>query len=160
VKKTFKRLAIALLFVVVAFGGCIYCFAPRPPKETKLIQNFNEHRAAFEQLRDMLQADTNLSRVAKWGVGTRNPFFLGYPSEENFPTNRFNQYLVLLKQANGYVGVRSEGDHADVGVIVWRWGFAGNTRHIWIFWMNATNQISTMGGYQKHIDQNWYLTAD
>jgi len=118
VKKVFKWLAIAFLFVIVAFGGCIYYFAPRPPKEAALIQNFNEHRIAFEQLRDMLQADTNLSRVASWGVETRQPLFLGYPSEENFPTNRFHQYLSLLKRANGYVGVRSEGDHADVGVIV------------------------------------------
>jgi hypothetical protein len=108
----------------------------------------------------MLQADTNLSRVASWGVETRKPFFLGYPSEKDFPTNRFKQYLALLKQVNGYVGVRSEGDNADAGVVVWGWGFAGNTRHIWILWMNATNQISTTGGYHKHIDQNWYLTAD
>jgi len=118
-KKNIKLLGIVLLFGIVAFGGCVYLLAPRPPKEIKLIQKFNEHRATFEQLRDMFLADTNLSRVASWGVETRKPFFLGYPSEENFPTNRFHQYLSLLKQANGYVGVRSEGDHADVGVIVW-----------------------------------------
>ena len=108
----------------------------------------------------MLQADTNLSRVASWGVEVRQPFFLGYPSDENFPTNRFKQYLALLEQVNGYVGIRSEGNHADVGVVVWGWGFAGDTRHIWISWMNETNQIPAMGGYHKHIDQNWYLTAD
>jgi hypothetical protein len=82
VKTIFNRLAIAFLFVVVAFGGCIYYFAPRPPKETKMIQNFNEHRADFEKLRDMLQVDTNLTRVASWGVETRKPFFLGNPLEE------------------------------------------------------------------------------
>ena len=137
VKKTFKRLTIGLLFVVLAIGGCIYFLAPRPPKEAKLIQNFNEHRIAFEQLRDMLQADTNLSRVASWGVETQKPFFLGYPSEKYFPMKRFNQYLGLLKQANGYVGVRFEGDQAGVGIIVWGSGFAGDTRHIWISWMNG-----------------------
>jgi hypothetical protein len=159
VKKIIKVLAIIFLSCVLLFAGCVYLLAPRPPKEATLIQNFNGHRIAFEQLRDMLQADTNLSRVASWGVQTRKPLFLGYPSEENFPTNRFHQYLSLLKQVNGYVGVRDEGDHADVGVIVWAWGFAGDTGHIWIYWMNETNQIQTMGGY-KHIDQNWYLTAD
>ena len=163
VKKTIKRLAIALLFVVVAFGGCIYCFAPRPPTEAKLIQNFNEHRIAFEQLRDMLQADTNLSRVASWGVETRKPFFLGYPTENNFSTNRFNQYLALLKQANGYVGVRYQEDRADVGIIVWGWGFAGNTRHISISWMNEvpTNYESNYEGVAfKQIDHSWYLVND
>jgi len=159
-KKNVKILGIVFLLGIVVFGGCVCLVAPRAPKEDKLIKNFNEHRAAFEQLRDMLQADTNLSRVASWGVETRQPFFLGYPSEKNFPANRFQQYLILLKQVNGYVGVRSEGNHADVSVVVWGWGFAGDTRHIWISWMNETNQISTMGGYHKHIDQNWYLTAD
>jgi hypothetical protein len=158
--KNIKLWGIAFLFGIVAFGGCVYLLAPRPPKEATLIQNFNDHRITFEQLRDMLQADTNLSRVASWGVERRNPFFLGYPSEENFPTNRFHQYLTLLKQANGFVGFRSEGDHADVGVIVWAWGFAGDTRHIWIYWRSETNQIPTTGGYHKNIDQNWYLTAD
>jgi hypothetical protein len=159
VKKIFKRLAIAVLIVVAVFGGCIYCFAPRPPKEAALIQNFNEHRIAFEQLRDMLQADTNLSRVASWGVETRKPFFLGYPSENNFPMEHFNQYLALLKQVNGYVGVRYGEDRADVGIIVWGSGFAGDTRHIWISWMNEapTNQGSVAF---KQIDQNWYLGRD
>lgn len=158
-KKIFKPVAITFLFVVVMFGGCVYFSAPRPPTEAKLIQNFNEHRIAFEQLRDMLQADTNLSRVASWGVETRKPFFLGYPSENNFPMKRFNQYLALLKQANGYVGVRYEENHTDVGIIVWGSGFAGDTRHIWISWMNEapTNQA---GVAFKQIDQNWYLERD
>jgi hypothetical protein len=140
-------------------GGCIYCFAPSPPKEAKLIQNFNEHRITFEQLRDMLQADTNLSRVASWGVETRKPFFLGYPSEKNFPTNRFKQYQAMLKQVDGSVGVRSEGDHADVSVVVWGWGFAGNTRHFWISWMNEV-PTNHEGVAFKQIDHNWYLVRD
>lgn len=158
----------------MAFGGCIYYFAPRPPKEAKLIHNFNEHRIAFEQLRDMLQADTNLSRVASWGVETRKPFFLGYPSEENFPKDRFEQYLALLKQVHGYVGVRDEGTNGDPGIVVWGWGWAGDSKHIWITWMNEipTNQIKSLdsygfrGNYPSrqfafiHIDQNWYLETD
>jgi hypothetical protein len=159
-KKNIKFLGIAFLFCIMAFGGCVYLIVPRPPKEDKLIQNFNEHRAAFEQLRDMLEVDTNLVAVAKWGVETRKPLFLGYPSEQNFPIKRFNQYLALLKQVNGGAGVRSDGDHAYVGAVVWAWGFAGDTRHIWVLWMNQTNRIPSMGGYSKHIDQNWYITAD
>ncbi|MEY4918805.1 MAG: hypothetical protein RL616_2718 [Verrucomicrobiota bacterium] len=141
------------------FSGCVYFFVPRPPKEAQLIQNFNEHRIAFEQLRDMLQADTNLSRVASWGVDTRQPQFLGYPTEQNFPAKRFLQYLALLQQANGYVGVRSDGNHADVGVVVWGRGFAGQTRHIWIYWMDKppTNREDII---YKQIDRNWYLVRD
>jgi len=159
VNKTFKSLAIAFLFIIVVVGVCVFSFAPRPPKEAKLIQHFSEHRGAFEQLRDMLQADTNLSRVASWGVETRQPQFLGYPTEQNFPTKRFQQYIALLQQANGYGGVRFEGDQAGVGIIVWGSGFAGDTRHVWISWMNEAP--NNQGGWvYKKIDQNWYLQTD
>ena len=150
---------IKVLVIALLFAGCIYFLTPKRPKEAALIQNFNEHRVVFEQLRDMLEADTNLSRVAQWGVDTRNPPFLGYPSETNFPTKRFLKYLNLLAQANGYVGVRSDGDHADVGVVLWGSGFAGSTRHIWIYWMNETPTNRNDVSFQ-HIDHNWYLLKD
>jgi hypothetical protein len=174
VKKTIRILAIAFMFIVVAFGGCVYFFAPRPPKEAKLIQNFDEHRATFEQLRDMLQTDTNLTRVASWGIETRKPFFLGYPPGGNFPIDRFHEYLALLKKAGGLAAGRGEGEHADPIIVVWAWGWAGDTRHICICWLDEqpTNQIRTLDGYRgqsvypntvvafKHIDQQWYLQAD
>ena|ERR1035437_2540795 len=172
VKKIIKLLAIAFLFVVVGIGGCVYCFAPRPPKEAKLIKNFNDHRAAFEELRDMLQADGHLLRVASWGVETTKPFFLGYPSEGNFPTDRFNKYLALLKQVNGTWAYRNEGENPDPGIGLWGWGWAGNTRHIVICWKDQapTNQIVTLDGYRgrgsnrevvfRHIDEKWYLWTD
>ena len=150
---------IKVLVIVLLFAGCIYFLTPKRPKEAALIQNFNEHRAVFEQLRDMLEADTNLSRVASWGVETRNPSFHGYPAETNFPTKRFLQYLALLDQANGQMGIRSSGNHAVVGVGLWASGFAGSTRYIWIYWLDA---IPTDRGdlMFKQIDRNWYLVSD
>ena len=172
VKKTLKWLATLFLLVIVTMGGCLYCLAPRPPKEAKLIQNFNEHRAAFEQLRDMLMADAYLRRVASWGVDRTKPFFLGYPSEGNFPIERFNKHLALLKQVDGTVAYRNEGEHPNPGILIWGWGWAGNTKHIGICWLDQapTNQIATLDGYHsqgpdrqsvfKHIDENWYLWSD
>ena len=161
-------LPLALLFV----GPCVYVSYTRiPPKEAKLIQNFNDHRAAFEQLRDMLLADTNLSRVAGWGVETYKPFFLGHPSEQNFPTDRFKRYLALLKESGGIAATRDEGEHPHPAVVVWGWGWAGNTRHIGICWLDQepTNQIPTLDGYHgppdnsvayRHIDSNWFFWTD
>jgi hypothetical protein len=174
VKKIFKRPTIAILIFVLVLGGCVYWFTPRPPSEAKLIQNFNEHRADFENLRDMLQADTNLTRVASWGVETRNPVFLGIPTGENFPVERYNQYLALLKNVGGFVASRDEGEHPDPSIVVWGWGWAGDTKHIGICWLDRepTNQISTLSGYKgqsvypnrevtfRHIDHNWYFWVD
>jgi hypothetical protein len=109
-----------MLFV----GPCVYVGYTRiPPKEAKLLQNFNEHRAAFEQLRDMLLADEHLRRVAGWGVDASKPF----------PTDRLKKYQALLEESGGKMATRSEGEHPDPGIIVWAWGWAGNTRHIGIF---------------------------
>jgi hypothetical protein len=146
----------------------------RPPKEAKLLRNFYEHRAAFEHLRDMLLADSNVCRVADWGVETVKPSGIGMPSEGVFPHARFNEYLEWLKQAHGLMAVRSEGSNADPGIMVWAWGFAGNTRHVGICWLDQppANQIATLDGYagqshypnrvvaHRHIDSNWYLWTD
>ena len=111
-----------------------------------MIQNFNEHRAAFEQLKEMLQADGHLRRVANWGVDTTKPFFLGYPSEKNFPIDRFNQYLALLKQVNGKMAGRDEGEYPNPWIMVWVWGWAGagDIKHIGICWMDQAPTIKLL----------------
>jgi hypothetical protein len=145
-----------------------------PPKENELLQRFYTHRATFEQLRDMLQADTRLRRVASWGVETRDPFFLGYPTEANFPIQRFQLYLKLLKEVEGGVALRNLGEPSDPGVTLWGWGWAGNSKHIGLCWLDPapTNIIPTLDGYRyrgpyegrrnayRHIDQNWYFWTD
>jgi hypothetical protein len=71
-----RRFLLTLAVLLLAGFGCVivlvYLAMPRPPTDRELIQNFNKNRAAFEQLREMLQADTNLRRVASWGVETRH----------------------------------------------------------------------------------------
>jgi len=144
-----------------------------PPKEVKLIQDFNEHRAAFEQLRDMLLADEQILRVANWGVETRKG--IRVPPEGNFPLNRYNQYLALLKQVGGLVAYRDEGEHPDPGVLVWGYGFGGDTKHLGISWedQEPTNQVASLDDHfrkrmhgeewrvvYRHIDGNWYLWTD
>lgn len=164
-----------MAFTVVVFGGFfLYSrYTIMPPKEVKLIQDFNEHRAAFEQLRDMLLADGQVLRVANWGVETRKG--IGVPPEGNFPLNRYNQYLALLKQVGGLVAYRDEGEHPDPGVLVWGYGFAGDTKHLGISWedQEPTNQVASLDDHYKkrmhgeewrvvyrHIDGNWYLWTD
>jgi len=89
---------------LIAFGCMVFLAflaMPRPPKESKVIQNFYNNRTAFEQLRDMLKEDPHLRRVAGWGVETSNPFYLGDASASGFPMDRYRRYLALLKQAGG-----------------------------------------------------------
>jgi len=64
------RLGAVLFLVVGAIAGLFFYlqWASEPPKEKELIENFYAHRAAFERLREMLQADEQVVRVAEWGV--------------------------------------------------------------------------------------------
>jgi len=171
-----KRAAITLLLCIAAFGSSVlYIGITRvPPKESKFVQNFNAHRAAFERLRDMLEADRQLDRLGTWGVVTTRTGVAAIPPEGDFPVDRYKEYMALLKQVGGLVATREEGEHADPSIGVWGWGFAGNTRHIGICWMDQepANQIATLDGYRsgghhedrkvvyRHIDANWYLWTD
>jgi hypothetical protein len=176
VKRTAVRILVwaAMAYALLFMGVCALIHTTtKPPKEERLLQNFQQHRAAFEQLRDMLNEDINLSRVGTWGIDRRHPFFLGYPTENEFPKDRFGKYQALLKEAGAGVASRREGEkvEADPSVVVWGCGFAGNTHHIGICWLNhaPTNQIPTLDGYRgpaedsvayRHIDSNWYLWTD
>jgi hypothetical protein len=159
---------------ILAFVLLVFLTLPRPPKEKDLLQNFYRNRAAFEQLRDMLQADNNLRGVADWGVDTRKPFFIGHPSAAIMPTERYRRYVALLQQVGGLVAFRSEGEPADPGVCVWGWGWGSHTRHINISWMDEapTNQVTSLDDcraphrygdrqyFYRHIDEHWYLDTD
>jgi hypothetical protein len=122
----------------------------------------------------MLTADTNVERVADWGIGTRKPYFRGKPTAVGFPMARYEQYRALLRKVGGKVAFRSDGEPADISVCVWIGGpFAAHT-DIEVSWMGKvpTNQVTNLDHCRKryppgdrqyfyrHIDENWYLSTD
>jgi hypothetical protein len=144
-----------------------------PPKEAKLIQNFYAHRASFESLRDMLQADQQLHRLADWGVDTDKG--ISRPPAGNFPIDRYNRYLALLRETGGIGAARSEGSHADPTMLLWATGFAGGAAHVGLCWMDRgpVRQVASLdqyyrdhkspdgsGAIYRRIDGNWYLWTD
>lgn len=174
-----KRIIVGSLFCVafifaVLVGFFLYLrHTSGPPKEAKLMKNFNDHRAAFEKLREMLVADTQVRRVADWGVETTKGTFS--PVAGRFPDDRYAQYLALLKEAGGGLAYRVEGEHPNPGILVWASGFGGDTAHVGISWddLQPTNQVTSLDEHiqkrkdgeerrvvYRHIDGNWYLWTD
>lgn len=163
-----RLLKKALLIVVAGFffvGFMGFLAMPRPPKESKLLQDFYAHRTAFEQLRDMLQAEPHLRRIEDWGVDA--------PSTNIVAPERYHRYLALLKQTGGQLASRNQGQHADPSILLWGWGWAGNSKQLGICWLDEspTNQISSIDHYHgshypnrvvafRHIDEKWYLWTD
>ena len=174
-----KRVSKILLAIVaiglLMFGGLVLCFflGSGIPKEAKLLQTFQAHRASFEQLRDMLQADEGLRRVASWGVDTRDGIFS--PPGGHFPAERFAKYLALLKDAHAIGAFRGDGPHPSVGMLLWTSGFGGDAVHIEICWepdppkrqaasldafLRDHQSSGTNGWVYQHIEGNWYLGTD
>jgi hypothetical protein len=83
------------------------------------------------------------------GVETSQPFFLGYPSPDVFPVERYKQYLALLKQTGGMLASRSDGEPSEPNIVLWAWGWAGDTKHIGICWMKKAplDEITTLDGF-------------
>jgi hypothetical protein len=116
-----KRPTLALLIVIAALAAVLFVFdlSVQPPREDKVIKNFDEHRAIYEELRQMLLADKDLVRVADWGVQTSDSAISQMPPKGRFPLARYRQYISLLEQIGAKGAFRTEGDHPMVGVQVW-----------------------------------------
>lgn len=176
-----KKSLIFVLSLLAAFGIAAFVMvfltdliSPKPPKESELIKNFYANRVAYERLRDMLQADKQVVRLASWGVETTNSVVTCVPPVANFSVERYNEYMALLKQVGGLAASRHEGENADPSILVWGRGWAGKTRHIGICWheQEPTNQVTSLDSYRsrrdggerqvvyRHIDEKWYFWTD
>ncbi len=165
-------IAISLCILVVTGGAVLTLrYLDRPPQEKHLIQDFHTHVADYEKLRDMLQQDKNLVRVATWGIETKNSAVPHVPSGKDLSVERYDDYLVLLKKTGGIWASRGAND-ANVCIAVWAWGFAGNTRHVNVCWLDypPVNQVASLDGYYQdpnrkhdafeHVESSWYLWTD
>jgi hypothetical protein len=172
-----KRSAIILLaFVlsVVALIGSlliVVSISSRPPKEAKIIRDFSAHRAEYERLRNMFLTDKDLETVADWGVITTGSPITRVPPDGGVSVKRYRGYLAPLK----VIGARRLGrleEPLDVRIGVWGSGFAGDTRHVEISWLEhkPPNTVVSLDAFYrtpkprrpvyKHIEGNWYIWAD
>jgi hypothetical protein len=168
-----KRLA----FIFLAIGAALACtalFLPsNPPKESKVIESFHTHRAAFERLRDMLVSEKQRIAVARWGVETANAPVPHVPPDGGFPVARYQEYLALLKEVGGTGAFRGDGEYPEnISIGVWAHGWAGDTRHVEISWQEhePPNQVPSIEDFYqtpkprkpvfRHIEGNWYVWAD
>jgi hypothetical protein len=179
---TLKQTAVILLCFLVCVAALMWGFlaivfpSNKPPREKKLVENFYAHRAAYERLRAMLLEDEELLQVASWGIDTKKERFPHIPREGDFPANRYNEYLALFRQTGSKSALRDEGNHPMVCIGVWAGGWAGDTRHVDLCWLDhkPADQVTSLDDYHtnsrrnghpllgvfRFIEGNWYLWAD
>lgn len=168
------RSAIALVATVIVLSTLILWLyaAAQPPKEAATIASFRTHRAQYEELREMLLADSALVRVADWGVQTLDSPVPQVPPEGKFPAPRFQKYLSLLSQIGAKGAFRTHETRPEIGILVWASGFAGDTRNVNISWRDdqPINQVASLDEFYRtpkprkpvyrNIEGNWYMWAD
>jgi hypothetical protein len=175
-RQLIRLMALSFGFVMLlVVCGLVYLYlAGTPPKESKLIAQFYQHRTDYEHLREMLQADQQTISVAEWGVDTTTSSVTGsIPPDGDFPVARYNEYLALLKEVHAKSIFHPAGvSSPDVRIDIWGSGFAGNTRHIQLAWLENTpvDQVASLDDFYRtqqpphpvfrHIEGNWYLWAD
>ena len=64
--RSIRIIAIVVLSIValIASLGIFISISMRPPKESKILKDFNSHRATFERVRMMLSQDKGVEGVA------------------------------------------------------------------------------------------------
>jgi hypothetical protein len=170
-----KRIAIMFVCFSVALLGLFLYALPghKAPHEQDLIENFYSHRAAYENLRQMLQENKQLLRVANWGVETTDPVGIHHPPEGGFPLNRYNDYVALLAQTGSKEASRSRGEGpGQVCITMWASGWAADTRRAGVCWaeQEPSSEVTDLESYFqgrgkprlvfRHIVDKWYLFAD
>lgn len=140
--------------LLILLSGC-----SKPPSDEQLVRRFEDHRAVYERLRDLLLADTNLKGVAPFGVQMADSPIYVTPPTPLVSSAKFQEYMSLLKSAGGTRASRSEGLHPVICIGVYAGGWAGDIRHKNICWRETP---LTKGGRftDKLIERDWYLEED
>ncbi len=157
----------AIILAIICAGGAVSVWSRVPPKEAKLIKNFQQRRDAYERLKDMLDRDVQVRCIRSDGVSTEDRVRL--------PAEKAKPYIAVLKDTGGELVLQS-GDSSNriFKVYTWIWGWAGLSRDVGISWNERppTNQVQALFGrrpagtvpgrdvFYKHIDQNWYAWAN
>lgn len=164
-----------ILFSIVALIAsflAIVTVSSRPPRQSKITTDFRAHRAGYEQLRKMLLDDRSIDVVAPWGVLTNDSPISKTTPDGGMPIARYQEYLALFKQVGAIEATHMEEPRKEIRFLVWDSGFAGDTRHVAVSWLdreppNTMTSLDAFYGTPKprnptyiHIEDNWYIWAD
>jgi hypothetical protein len=166
-KRILFSLAVASSAVIILIGvlSWIVRIGMTPPSDQKLLANFEDHEAAFNELIEMLKADQDLIRVDEDWTNPENPEIIGISA------GRIGTYRRLLREPRVPRGFRSEGFMYEVDFFYWMIGAAitSDTSKGYAYRTGPPIYLlNSLDGYQppdrdetvrvyRHICGNWYL---
>lgn len=167
---------ISAVFLVIAVIVLIVHFMSLPPGENALIADFHAHRSTYERLKLDLQADGQVDQVSPRGILDATSSISHIPPQGGLSRARFDEYLSLLNEVHGVAVYRSH-THANLCVGMWGRGFAGNTEHIAVCWLedevpgkqvssidninwDAADSVGKRQFFYRKVEGHWYLERD
>ena len=121
-----------LVLVLAVAGGVLLCFWREgvPPKESALLGQFHRQRADLEEVRHALLDMPEWRRVGEWGVETWGSPGAKVPAPGDASRATYEKTVSILKRVDGATALRFDDPNPEICIVVWGWGFAGETRHI------------------------------
>jgi hypothetical protein len=174
-KARLRRIIVwGLAFIALAVvAAMLWSANGAAPDEATLIARFRLDKAEYEQLRDMLLADSQLQRLADWGIQLTGSPTIVVPPSDKFPEARYKKYMELLSKVGGLAAYRSGEPHPKPCILVHASGWAGDTKHVSICWLESEDSDpvakpsekspNSHGGRHlkfKRIEESWYLQSD
>jgi hypothetical protein len=165
-----KLVGIAFAFLIVALF-LVDHFSPfsflARPKDAALVAQFTAHKAAFEELRQMLAKDANLKSVQDWGVSsTSRGFGSSSLTEAGISKDRYDSYMQKLERCRVSSVIR---DNDGCRFLVAASGFASKGYRICIAYRESKPEtmLASLDDFKKtthdwqeayrQIEGNWYL---
>jgi hypothetical protein len=120
----------------------------------------------------MLSEDKGVEGVAPWGIQPDGSPVWKTPPDGGMRVERYQEYLVLLKEIGASRVDRGGDDPLEVSFGTWGSGWGGDTRHIEICWLERepSNTATSLDAFYRtakprspsyvHIEDNWYIWAD
>jgi hypothetical protein len=165
-QKLVKRFSITLLaaIFVLAVAVVVARYTGSAPSTESVAERFNEKKADYEQLRDMLAEDKNLRVIAPWGVRIANVPLSQAPPIADLSLDRYQEYLARLSGTGAGGIARSDGDDPNICILVWASGWAGDIVHISACWLAHGAPAPTPGAPAKFsyssLGGQWYERRD
>src|SRR5262245_4279428 len=140
-----RRLVFASLAALVGLGAVLLVIrvVMAAPTNEDVAQRFNQKNKIYEQLRELLIQDKEITQIAPWGVRTTTLPVGQMPPVAELPLERYQKYLALLSDISATGMLRSDGDDPRICILVWASGWAGNTAHVSVCWSGRDAPAST-----------------
>jgi len=110
----YQMFKTAILVILLPLTGC----SQHDPSDAEMLRNFQQHRAEFEQLREMVSTDAGLQRVDQDWTRPDNPAAIGISAE------RIAEYRRIFHKLGIPRGFQAYGDRSEIKFIAHAEGLA------------------------------------